>query len=315
MASRSILAGAGGAVAALVFACSAAESSPTSPPVTEPPPTDEDAGTSPGPTPVDAATNDASSAGCAVGSPSGVGAVTKKQLTAAGKSRTFHLSVPAAYATVRSHPVVFVLHGATDTSPEDMKDWFPVEAGMPTALFVYPLALPRTRSDGSGGLVTRWDIDGQEDLSFFDAMLKEISDAYCLDRTHVFVTGFSSGGNFAHQLACLRQPDLRGFAPVAGPGPFTDACGGAVAAWMTHDVNDDGLPVADARNARDFWADANGCGTTWAAGSRAECKTNTSCPKAAPVTYCESTGVGHAIPDYAAGDIASFFTALTKASP
>lgn len=257
----------------------------------------------------DAAVTDAGPKGCGV-APGGVGAVTKRHTKAAGKTRTYHLSVPASYAAGEGHALVFVLHGATDTTPENMKDWFPVEADMPNALFVYPLALERTRSDGTGGLVTRWDLDGDEDTAFFDAMVAEIADAYCVDPARIFATGFSSGGNFAHQLACLRSEVLRGFAPVAGPGPFTSPCGGAVAAWMTHDADDDALPVSNARDARDFWADQNGCGTTWAAGARAECKRNTTCPGRAPVVYCESAGVGHAIPTYAAGDIASFFKSL-----
>ena len=295
--------------AAACSSSSSSQSAPTTPVDTTP--VDEDAGATPPPPPVDAGPVDTTTKGCKV-APAGVGTMTKKTTTAAGKSRTYHLSVPSAYASVHAHSVVFVLHGATDTTPENMKDWFPVEGGMPTALFVYPQALERTRSDGTGGLVTRWDLTGPDDLPFFDTMLQEISDAYCVERTQVFVTGFSSGGNMAHQLACLRQKDVRAFAPVAGPGPFSDPCGGAVATWMTHDVNDDALPVADARSARDFWADMNGCGKTWVAGSRAECKVNTSCPSALPMTYCESTGVGHNIPDYAAGDIAAFFSKLEK---
>lgn len=303
-------------LAAVAFsACSSASpSSSASPTPVDPATVDEDAGTTPPappPPPADAGPKDTTTKGCGV-TPTGVGAVTAKQTTAAGKSRTYHLSVPVAYADAHAHSLVFVLHGATDTTPENMKDWFPVEAGMPTALFVYPQALVRTRPDGSGGSVTRWDLTGPDDLPFFDTMLQEISDAYCIERTQVFVTGFSSGGNMAHQLACLRQADVRAFAPVAGPGPFSDPCGGAVATWMTHDVNDDALPVADARDARDFWAGLNGCGATWVAGSRAECKVNTSCPAGTPMTYCESTGVGHNIPDYAAGDIAAFFSKLEK---
>jgi polyhydroxybutyrate depolymerase len=210
---------------------------------------------------------------------------------------------------------VFVLHGASDTAPENMRDWFAVEAEMPGALFVYPQALPRTRADGTGGNVTRWDLDGNEDLAFFDAMLGATADAYCVDRARVFVTGFSSGGNFSQQLACLRQKDVKGMAVVAGPGPFSDPCGGAVSAWMTHDVNDDALPVADARNSRDFWAAEDGCATTsssWAAvAGRPECKRNTSCSKGSLV-YCETTGVGHAVPSFAPASIGAFFVQLSK---
>jgi polyhydroxybutyrate depolymerase len=244
-----------------------------------------------------------------------VGTVATRTTTAAGKSRTYHLSVPAGAQPKRALPIVFVLHGATDKAPANMRTWFGVEGQMSSpTLAVYPQALERTRSDGTGGKVTRWDLSGDDDLAFFDAMLAEISDEHCVDRAHVFVTGFSSGGNFSQHLACLRQNDVKGMAVVAGPGPFSDACGGAVPAWMTHDKNDDALPVSDARDSRDFWADENGCKkSTWSpVPGRPECQRNTSCPSAEPLVYCETSGAGHGVPDFAVASIGAFFDALVK---
>jgi poly(3-hydroxybutyrate) depolymerase len=252
---------------------------------------------------------------CAV-SPKNVGSVVKRTTIAAGKPRTYQLSVPGGGAKAgQPLPVVLVLHGASDTAPLKMRDWFGVEGRIAApVLAVYPQALERTRSDGTGGKVTRWDLSGDEDLAFFDAMLADLARDYCVDRAHVFVTGFSSGGNFSQQLACLRPKDVKGMAVVAGPGPFSDGCGGAVPAWMTHDANDDTLPVSDARDSRDFWAAENGCTkSAWAPVSgRPECQRNTSCPAEEPVVYCETTGVGHAVPGYASPAIGAFFTGLLK---
>ncbi len=291
--------------------CSGTDAS-SAPPETTPPTTtgvtvpDDDAGT---PDPVDAApTPNPDTPGCAI-APKGTGTFTARTITAASKSRTYHLAVPAGAKQKQALPVVFVLHGATDTAPENMRDWFGVEGKMTTPpLGVYPAALERTRADGTGGLVTRWDLSGN------DAMLSQLETEYCVDRAHVFVTGFSSGGNFSQHLACLRQKDVKGMAVVAGPGPFSDTCGGAVPAWMTHDKNDDALPVADARSSRDFWAAENGCKTAaWSAVSgRPECQRNTSCPAAEPLVYCESSGLGHNVPDYAVDEIGTFFSGLLK---
>lgn len=123
--------------------------------------------------------------------------------------------------------------GAGETTPANVNDWFGVEGHLSGARVVYPQALPRTRDDGSGGLVTRWDLHGDADTSFFDAELAELVEAYCVDRMRVFVTGFSSGGNFSQQLACVCSADDRA---------------------------DEALPVADARSSRDFWSTQNGCG-------------------------------------------------------
>jgi polyhydroxybutyrate depolymerase len=283
-------------------ACSSTDSASDAPPAQTPTDTpanvDEAGAPKPPPPPKDAGNPDASSAGCGK-SATGVGAVTKTTVAAGGKQRTYHVSVPSAYDANARHSLLFVLHGAGDEFPENMKDWFPVEGAMPNTIGVYPQALHRTRKDGSGGDIPRWDLEGDEDLVFFDAMIAAIGDALCIDESRVFATGFSSGGNFSHQLGCLRQKSFRAIAPVEGPGPFVSTCDGPMAVWMVHDVNDDTLPVADARDSRDFWAQTNGCGTTWTPGSRAECKTNAACTSGKSVTYCETTGVGHNVVDWA----------------
>ena len=301
---------------AVLGACSGSSSDASSPAAPAPTIAEtrlDDAGAPDAAPAKDATAPVATSKGCGV-SPANVGAVTKRTTTAAGKARTYHLSVPAGLVTKQAAPLVFALHGASDTAPENMRDWFGVEGQMSGAIFVYPRALPRTRKDGSGGLVTRWDLVGDEDTAFFDAILADVANEYCVDRAHVFVTGFSSGGNFSQQLACLRQKDVKGMGVVSGPGPFSETCGGAVASWMTHDTDDDTLPVADARSSRDFWAVQNGCGkSTWAAvAGRPQCKRNTSCSSGSPLVYCETSGVGHQVPEYAVKAIGDFFTSLTK---
>jgi poly(3-hydroxybutyrate) depolymerase len=227
----------------------------------------------------------------------------------------YHLATPAGARLNESLPLIFVLHGAGDNAPENMRDWFAVESGVKSAVAVYPQALPRTRADGTGGNIPRWDLEGNDDLSFFDAILADVQATTCVDRAHVFVTGFSSGGNFSQQLACLRPKDVKGMAVVAGPGPFQDSCGGAVPTWMTHDVNDDALPIANARSSRDFWAEENRCAqNAWSPwGNHPECKRNTSCSPGEPLVYCETTGVGHAVPAFAVPAIAEFFNTLLSA--
>ncbi|AKV02872.1 putative LIPOPROTEIN LPQP [Labilithrix luteola] len=251
--------------------------------------------------------------GCSV-SPPDVGTVTQEQTVAAGKSRTYHLSVPAAYQAGVPTPLVFVLHGAGDTNPVHMREWFDVEAHVPDALYVYPQALVRRRIDGTGGDVPRWDLHGDDDTALFDAVVSELSERYCVDRTNVLATGFSSGGNFANQLACLRQSEIRAIGAVSGPGPFTDVCGGAVGVWMTHDTGDNVLPIADARRARDFWARENACGDDWVPDKLPMCRRNAACPPSAPLVYCETSGIGHEMTTFAVPAISDFFGAILKTS-
>ncbi len=246
------------------------------------------------------------SPGCGT-APDGKGLRPKRTVISREKTREYFVSVSPDYDPGREHPVVLVFHGATDTRPEAMRDWFPVEKYAPPSIFVYPQALVRTRPDGTGGSVTRWDVDGEEDLAFVDALLEELGKAYCLRSGDAYATGFSSGGNFSQQLGCKRRAAVRAIAPVAGPGPFTKTCDAPLAVWMTHDTDDTSLPISGARTSRDFWIKANQCSGELLPVPQAECKRALGCPDDAPVVYCESSGVGHAVPGYAPRRIAEFF--------
>ena len=252
------------------------------------------------------------SPGCGV-TPARTGLLPKQVLAVAGKERELFVSLPASYEPRKGYPVVFVFHGATDTHPEAQRDWFGVEKAAPPAIFVYPQALPRTRADGTGGLVTRWDLDADEDLRFTDAILAELAATYCVQPGLAFATGFSSGGNFAQQLGCKRKSAIRAIGAVSGPGPFSTKCDGPLAVWMTHDADDTSLPVAGARASRDFWMKKNGCGTELVQDTLPECQRAPGCPAEAPVVYCESKGVGHAVAAYAPKAVADFFATMMVA--
>jgi polyhydroxybutyrate depolymerase len=251
------------------------------------------------------------SAGCGGATPAASGQMVAGTVNASARTRTFHVTTPEVYDTTKAYALVLVLHGAGDTSPETMNEWF-VAPDYPSAIYVYPQALPRTRKDGSGGNIPRWDLDGSEDLAFYDSLVDRLEGAYCVDTARVFAAGFSSGGNFAQQLGCLRSASLRGFAAVAGPGPFTTKCGGAIAAWMTHDVDDKALSVEGARDSRDFWAGHDACGAKWSPSAKLPpaCTTNTGCAAATPLVYCETKGIGHEVPPFASKAIGEFFASL-----
>lgn len=293
----------------LALSVAACSSAPATPPPGEAPPAPAPSG--------DAATADAEppapppSPGCGV-APARTGLLPKQTLTAAGKQRELYVSLPATYEPRKGYPVVFVFHGATDTHPEAQRDWFGVEKAAPPAIFVYPQALPRTRADGTGGLVTRWDLDADEDLLFVDAILANLAATYCVQPGLAFATGFSSGGNFAQQLGCRRRSALRAIGAVSGPGPFSTKCDGPLAVWMTHDADDAALPVAGARASRDFWMKKNGCGTELVQDALPECTRAPGCPADAPVVYCESKGVGHAVAGYAPKAVADFFATMMR---
>ena len=66
------------------------------------------------------------------------------------------------------------------------------------------------------------DSDRGYDTGFFDTMVNDVEDAYCIDRDEVFVTGFSWGADFAKLLGCARGDTVRAMVVNSGGDDFKD---------------------------------------------------------------------------------------------
>jgi polyhydroxybutyrate depolymerase len=159
------------------------------------------------------------------------------------------------------------------------------------------------------GNPTAWDLTGNTDLAFFDALLTKIESQYCVDKNRIFAAGHSSGGYFSNVLGCKRGDVLRGIAPVSGGGPF-GTCTGQVAAWIAHGTNDTTVLPAQGRASRDHWVTANTCdGATSSPVTPSPCVEYASCDAGYAVRWCEYNGT-HTYPTFAPQGIWSFFKSL-----
>ena len=151
---------------------------------------------SPGPT--------APSSGCAL--PAGrTGVFTLKTTDGNHRSRSYLIQVPADYTPSRAYPLYFVFHGGGGNSRQSY-GWGLQNAPGAAAngIFIFPQGIEFQRY-GVG-----WDDSKNSyDLPFFDNMLNETGAAYCIDSAHVFVAGFSWGGDFVIALACHRGDKIR----------------------------------------------------------------------------------------------------------
>jgi polyhydroxybutyrate depolymerase len=143
-----------------------------------------------------------------------------------GLRRTYVLSAPEASGQGTALPVVFAWHG-DGGSGEAIRTRLGLETvANGGAIFVYP--------DGIETDTGWWALDSHaarnKDIALFDAILDRLSTTYCIDKTRVFSTGFSSGAFFTNHLACERGDRLRAIAPQSGGGPF----------WPDSAYNDDG---------------------------------------------------------------------------
>jgi poly(3-hydroxybutyrate) depolymerase len=227
-----------------------------------------------------------------------------------GRRRTYWLVVPDGYEPHTPMPTVFGWHGRGGEA-----DMFRAYAGLEgpangEAIFVYPQGLP---TPGIGLGMTGWDLshDGR-DVAFFDAMLEQLDDQNCVDRSRVDAAGHSFGGYFTNALGCFRPDDLRAIGSVAG-GPPAESCeAGTVAAILIHGDRDEIVDVADGRRARDEQLSRNGCSDETRPVDPAPCVAYDGCNAGEDVVWCEhdeSALEGHAWPDFAGEAIWDFFAA------
>ena len=241
--------------------------------------------------------------------------LTHRTITAAGLARTYLVYLPPPADPSAAMPLVFVHHGYT-MSGQAMYD-VTAYAALADSEHI-ALAFP----DGQGGpnaVTAPWNVGANvcpstagappvatgDDFAFLDAMKADIAEDQCLDRDHVFVTGFSMGGYFAHHVGCMRD-DIRAVAPASGGTHDLAACTtGHKPIIMFHGLADPlipagcddpaSLPVPGVTPAATAWAAKNGCATTATARSVSggTCYTYDGCPADGQVELCTFTGMGH----------------------
>jgi len=268
--------------------------------------------------PVDAGAEGALDTGSPVpcGTRTGQRGLTSRSLTVAGLKRTYLAYLPSSLDASKPVPFVFVHHGLT------MSGQAMVAITQFTALADtegFGVAFPDGQS-GPNSIDAPWNVGANtcpgslgatvsapgDDFAFLDAMEADVAQDQCLDAAHVFVTGFSMGGFFAHQAACMR-PDIRAVAPHSGGTHDLSSCvTGHKPIIIFHGDSDpiipDGCDVPGATNtpagftpSATAWAARNGCAatfktTTVAAG---QCDYYDGCPADGQVAVCVLHGMGH----------------------
>ena len=157
-----------------------------------------------------------------------------------------------------------------------------------------------------------WRNTDGEDIAFTRAMVDWFSSNFCIDADRIFSTGMSYGGVMSNTVGCELGDVMRAIAPIAGAGPGfggfgTPDCVGPVAALLIHGTADETVAFSSGEASRDYWLEANGCGTTTAPVDPTEyCVAYDGCGAGTPVVWCVHDG-GHTIPDFSAQTVWDFF--------
>jgi polyhydroxybutyrate depolymerase len=244
----------------------------------------------------------------------GARGLSQREVTIDGLRRTYLVYLPDGDASVPV-PLVLVFHGYTMSGQlmVDITEYKTLADSEHIAL-----AFP----DGQGGPSSSgapWNVGSGVCPSFFgapptatgddfalvDHMKADVSEDQCVDRDHVFVTGFSMGGYFSHHAGCMRS-DIRAVAPHSGG---THDLSGCLVAHkpiiMFHGLADavipagcddpNTTPVVGVTPAATVWAAKNGCSTTvtMRAVTNGTCYHYEGCPADGQVELCTFNGMGH----------------------
>jgi polyhydroxybutyrate depolymerase len=245
----------------------------------------------------------------------GARGLSDREVTIDGLARTYHVYLPATAEPDRALPLVIVHHGYTMSGAlmEQITEYTALADSEGIAL-----AFP----DGQGGpnsLGAPWNVGTGicpstagpppnapgDDFALLDHIEADIAEDQCIDREHIFVTGFSMGGYFSHQAGCMRD-DIRAVAPHSGGTHDLASCsearkpiiifhGTADAVIPAGCADPHALAVVNVTPSADAWAQHNGCTTTTTprAVQNGTCYHYEGCPAGGQVELCTFAGMGH----------------------
>ncbi len=249
-------------------------------------------------------------AGCGIAKPS----VAPNSVWVNGQERHFITAVWSKYNPDTPTNLVIAFHGRTNANSRVRTYYHIEEASQGNAIVVYPSGLPEDSSPRNRS--NPWDPSDQlRDFALFDAIVKDISDKYCINQDRIFVIGHSLWARFTNSLACARGDVIRAIGSVWW-STTKNNCSGPTAAIIMHNPDDNLASFAWGLTARNQLLAQNGCSSAtvpvWPADGH--CVRYTDCQEGAPVIRCPHTEnytrwyyYPHSRPSFAASMIWDFF--------
>ena len=139
---------------------------------------------------------------------------TARTLVSGGLKRCYYLYAPPTYGSSQPLPVVFSFHGWL-SNPESqalISGWHKL-AKQEGFLVVYPQGQKFPQRWDSG---ETWGDSDVDDVQFFRDMLEDLSSIASVDRSRIYVNGFSNGGGMTVRLGCEAADLMAAMGTVAG---------------------------------------------------------------------------------------------------
>lgn len=141
-----------------------------------------------------------------------------ESITVDGLKRKYSLHLPKGKETQANLPLVIVLHGAKGSykKSEGFTGFDPI-SDQHGFIIAYPNAIRTQWNDGRlPGDTPSYDVD---DVHFLSELIDHLADTYAINRSRVYLVGFSSGGMMAQRFAMEKAEKIAGIAPIASSIP------------------------------------------------------------------------------------------------
>jgi hypothetical protein len=176
-----------------------------------------------------------------------------------GTNRTYILKRPDNYDPNRAHRLMLAFHWLNGTAQNvasgNYYGLWSLSQG--STIFVAPQGIGNAWRDSG-----RTNTMGGEDINFTKALVTDLSNKFCIDKSRIFAEGFSMGGSMSYAVACAMGDVVRAVVAHSG-GPMSGCVqhNKPVAYFMTHGTQDSvcTYPQYGVPQVNDFGM-VNGCG-------------------------------------------------------
>lgn len=177
-----------------------------------------------------------------------------RMITTGGQSALFNVNLPANYEANTPMPLGFGFHGFNNGACGPT-------TGECRGFAMLPAVTVYMKSISAG-----WEQSAvlEQNITFYQDVLKLMKAEYCIDESRVFVAGVSSGGQFVENLTCRFGDTLWQVTPVSASVAAKTNCKGTPPVLVIHGVTD--MAGNYGQGVAEMFAERNGCSASLPAG-------------------------------------------------
>jgi polyhydroxybutyrate depolymerase len=214
-------------------------------------------------------------------------------VTAKQAPRNYYVWLPGDYDAKRAYPVVFIGPGCGSDGMHGIQ----IQKASGNSAIVIGLD-PSTNVDPEGRQCFDSQTFPDPEVPYFDQTLKEVESKFCVDKSRLFIEGFSSGSWMSNLIGCVDAGTIRAQGNASGcmQGVPQGACTKPVAYFEAHNDPDPNNSYGCGTQNRDEKIKRNGCttqtmpfapvGLTVPPGASVDCVQYVGCMKGYPVIFC-----------------------------